>query len=214
VAHDLGRSSWFWEHVFARHPDLARVALRGTGGVPGRLRRLLAANPTRPVLVEHSGLAAELELRPCDVAWLVRAESGCAQAPDATATRAATQAIANALAAIRDGSPASDAALARVALDRGEALWRIGRGAEALDALLAGVPAGERPAPTAIDRDLLARVAPLGRGLPAWRGHVPLGEPSRNLFVAALLLQAAGDEAAAARQLLAARALGLPEATP
>ncbi|HEX4351789.1 MAG TPA: DUF2723 domain-containing protein, partial [Polyangiales bacterium] len=57
LAYGLSGSSWHWEHVQRRHPDLKRAPLRGPGGRPGRVQRWLAANGGRPVLVEQLAIA-------------------------------------------------------------------------------------------------------------------------------------------------------------
>jgi hypothetical protein len=145
----------------------------------------------------------------CAGTWLLEVGTTCAE-PD----ESATVALERALAAVGAGSPSSDAAVTQVAYDRGEGLWRLGHGASALASLLAGVPARARPLPTSLDRAALARVAPLRAALPAWQRPHALGDPARNLFVASLLLDAAGDADGARRHREAAAALGLPEATP
>jgi hypothetical protein len=58
----------------------------------------------------------------------------------------------------------------------------------------------------------LGRAGPLRGTLPNWRRGAALGDPARNLFVAALLCNAAGLNQAAAELVRGAAALGLPEA--
>ncbi len=99
--------------------------------------------------------------------------------------------------------------IARVALSRGEALWRLGRADEALRALRAGVPPGQRP--PMLDGQL-SGVPPLQGSLPVWREPVALGDPARNLYVAAVLLAQAGRQQDAASHLAAAAEAGLAEA--
>ncbi|HJZ86069.1 MAG TPA: DUF2723 domain-containing protein [Polyangia bacterium] len=210
VPYGLASSSWYWEHLFRRHPDLERIELRAPGGTVGRVRRLLSAHPARAVLVERFALAAELGLIVCADGWLLRADAACAE--PGPLDDAPTRLLAAALAEVGAGSPASDGVLTQVAFDRGEALWRLGHGAAALEAFLAGVPARERPAPTALDQAALERVPPLRGRLSAWQRQSALGDPARNLLLAGLLLRAAGDTAGAERHFRAAAMLGLPEA--
>lgn len=198
LAHGLASSSWYWEHLFTRHPELERIALRGPGGRDGRIRRLLDANPSRAVLTESWGLAQAIGREPCAVGWLVWTAPSCEGASPSEATAAA------AAAWTRRGEARE--VVARVGLTRGEALWRLGRGADAHAALLAGVPSSV-PAV-----GLPVRVTPLGGSLPEWSRHAAVHDPARNLFVAALLLHAAGLTSESRALLREAAAEGLPEA--
>jgi hypothetical protein len=109
------------------------------------------------------------------------------------------------------GSPTTDEALAQVAFDRGELLWTLGHPREALDAYLAGVSADDRRR-VELPAGAPFVVPPLRRPPPEWRQVRPLGRPERNLFRAAELLHAAGDDPAAATLLARAAELGLSEA--
>lgn len=197
LAHGLASSSWYWDHLFARHPTLARMPLRGPGGREARIRRFLAANPLRPVLAEHARLAVVAGRIPCGVGWLVWTAPQC----DAPPSERATSAIAAAWSARGE----SHEVAARLSLARGEALWRIGRGADAYAALLAT----ERDLPPV---DVPEEAPPLRTGLPAWSRHAALHDPARNLFVAAWLLDAVGRRTESAALFQRAAARGLPEA--
>ncbi len=204
--HGLGSSSWYWEHVFARHPELARIELRGPGGRNGRFRRLLDANPERPVVVESWDLAMRVGESVCDAGWLLH----CGGCSDVTPADDTDERLREALDAVGSGSPPAHEVIASVAFDRGEALWRLGRSEEALDALRAGIPRDLMPdggGPTAVTGG-----QPLGGPLPEWRRHTPIADPARNLFMAANLLASAGELSAARSFLTAAARDGLPEA--
>jgi hypothetical protein len=223
----LSGSSWFWQHLFDRHADLRPFALRGPGGQPARIARFLAENPGRPVLYEDWTQALSLGHRPaCVGAWLAGDERACA-ASDAAATSAGatsagatsagrdelTPALERILDTLGEGSPATDEVIARVAQDRGEALWRLGRADEALAALRAGVPPARRPPmSTSMSGGRLSGVPAFEGPLPAWRDRVAIGHYARNLYLAAVLLAQAGLEQDAASHLGAAAAAGLPEA--
>jgi hypothetical protein len=198
VPHGLASSSWYWDHLFARHPSLGRMPLRGPGGRDGRIRRLLAANPSRPVLAEHVQLALAAGRVPCDVSWLVWTGPQC----DAPPSREASHAIA---AAWTEQGEAREVA-ARVGMARGEALWRLGRGADAYVALVAG----QRSLP---DVTIPEQVPPLRAALPAWTRDAALHDPARNLFVAGWLLESVGRRTESGALLARAAAEGLPEAT-
>lgn len=206
LAVGLASSTWYWNHLYALHPDLERAATRGPGGRDGRIRRFLRANPDRAVLFEHSRHASLVGEPVCAGAWMIHARD-CG--PDRRrAIAAASRRLDEALEAVGQGSPPSEAVLAAVALSRGDALWRIGEGGSALEALLAGVPAEWRPR----RRPNASRSAPPLRGpAPVWSRAVPIGDPARNLWVAANLSRAMGDTAGALDCLRGAAALGLPE---
>ncbi len=213
VLHGLASSSWYWEHLARRHPDLPPFPLRGPGGRDARIRRLLAAAGDRAVHVSGLELARAVGMAPCEVGYLARVRPcgarGAAPALDAAEANAA---LARAMRAVDTGSPASDGALADVALVRGELLWRLGRPATALHALLAGVPPSLRPATPPLDPRALARAAPLRGPLPAWSEPAALGDPRRALFLAGSLTHAAGADDVARAYATRAAELGLPEA--
>jgi hypothetical protein len=218
VAAGLASSSWYWRHLRARHPDLPDFLLRGRGGRSGRLRRLLDAVRGRAVLVDSDELARQLGLPPCGVGFLIWTGDACAAGhPDADA---ATLALEGALAPLGLGSPLADAVGASIGLERGTALARLGRLRAGRRALLAGVPPALRPTDLPPSAQPRARATPgedegappLLGPLPTWRRPRTLGDPARNLWLAARFSDAAGDGAAAASLTAAAAALGLPEA--
>ncbi|MCB9593487.1 MAG: DUF2723 domain-containing protein [Sandaracinaceae bacterium] len=210
LAVGLASSSWYWEHVYARHASLARFELVARGGDDrgARVRRFLDAQPSRRVLVESSAVAFALGRIPCGVGALVWTSPPGAEptacgdpGPDAT-----TRAIAGA-APLRGESLE---VAARIDEARGEALWRLGFGRAALEAMLAGLPeSGVGPAVV----DCPERAAPLTGPLPGWGSPHALHDPARNLALAGLLLQAAGRGDAAGAFVEAARQLGLVEAS-
>lgn len=181
VALGLSSSSWFWEHTFARHPGLNTMALEGPGGRAGRVRRLLEANPDRPVQVESFRIAQALGLEVCGVGWSLhtRCEPGFPTPMSATSE-------------VVDGAPyrgESREVAARVGEARGEMLWRLGYGDAAARAWLAGV--GSVPS------GLPERGPPLSGPLPDWTQPAALHDPARNFALAGLLLHALGRRAEA-----------------
>lgn len=209
VAVGLASSRWYWDHLYARHADLARFPLVVPGDDRGaRLRRFLDAHPERRVLVESSRLAYAVGRMPCGVGALIWTsptgpEPGACGDPGPEAT---TRAIA-ASAPLRAESLE---VAARIDEARGEALWRLGHGAVALDAMVAGLSAsGVGPPPV----ELPARAPPLTGPLPAWSRPAAIHDPARNLTLAGLLLHAAGQPEPAVRFVEAARAMGLSEAS-
>lgn len=203
----LSGSSWFWQHLHDLHADLRPFALRGPGGQPARIGRFLAENPGRPVLYEDWPQAVSLGHRPaCAGPWLLGDERACA---GEAARDEIVPALEQALDRLGEGSPTTTEVIARVALDRGLALWILGRADEALRALRAGVPPARRPP---MPGGLLSSVPPLQGPLPAWRDSGALGDPGRNLYLAAVLLAQAGLEESAAAHLAAAAEAGLAEA--
>jgi hypothetical protein len=209
LAYGLARSSWHWERIYRMHPELTPIALKGPGGTPGRVRRFLDANPGRSVLIENASIAAELGLSACAGGLYLRAREGCEAGSSEPFD--APGLLSRNLQALGEGSPSAAGAIALTAFQLGESLWRIDRPDAAYATLLSGVPVRNRPGVTP-SPEHLRRAAPLRRPLPPWRRGAALGDPARNLFLAALLCQAAGLEEAAAELGRAAAALGLPEA--
>lgn len=208
----LSGASWYWALLYRQHPTLRRFVLRGPGHRIGRIRRFLAANATRPVLYEHYGLALGLGRLPgCPGPWLVADAHAPANICQGEFGRRPDR-LAPALERHEpgvEGSPPAAAVAARVSLERGALLWRFGRPAAALRALRAGVPPAHRPPLPKLDVTGAGtlRAPPL-----RWKKKVLIGHWSRNLFLAARLLHAAGHDEAAQAHLLAAARGGLPEA--
>jgi hypothetical protein len=209
LAYGLLGSSWHWERIYQMHPELTPIPLQGAGGKPGRVRRFLDANPGRSVLIESASIAAELGLAACAGGLYLRAREGC-QAGGAEPFDAPRLLSAN-LGALGEGSPSATGAIAATAFELGVSLWRIDRPEAAYAALLSGVPVESRPSARPSPAQL-RRAAPLRGSLPGWRRGAALGDPARNLFLAALLCDAAGNEQAALELRRGAAALGLPEA--
>jgi hypothetical protein len=209
LARGLSGSSWFWQHLLDRHDELRAFALRGPGGQPARIARFLAANPGRPVLHESWEQAMSLGQRPaCAGAWLAGDERACA---GSTLPDELTPALEQTLATLEEGAPTTDAVLARIALDRGELLWRMGRSEDAVRALRAGVPPARRPSLPAMD-GRLSGVPPLQGPLPPWRESVAIGHYAQNLYLAAIVLAQGGIEDSARSHFQAAAEAGLAEA--
>ncbi|MFH0903439.1 MAG: hypothetical protein V2A73_22650, partial [Pseudomonadota bacterium] len=207
----LASSSWYWEFLYRKHPDLRPIVLRGPGGPIGRVIRFLDANPARPLMFERLDLAAPYQRAACLKGWLAATGEACA-GNDPPDRRPATV-LAEQLALLGSGSPPTGDLIALLALERGVALWRLGHAELALEALLAGVPSELRillpPPPTA---ETLAGAPAYRDAIPAWERPVALGDPARNLFFAAMLRSAAGDIPGAHRSMILAATLELPEA--
>jgi hypothetical protein len=209
VAYGLASSSWHWERVARRHPALQPFELRGAGGRQGRLRRFIAANAARPVLVESSALADMLGRKTCMHGAYFLAAEQCVPL-EQKSRRPFGEELARALDRVGQGSPAASGAIAAVAYELGVSTWRAGSPRYAYELLLLGVP--REHVPNGPTPRALGQLPPLSRALPPWRRHVALGDPARNLFVAALMLEGAGlSDRARALQEKAAQ-LGLPEA--
>ena len=207
LADGLADSSWYWTWIFDTHPDLVRTELSGSHS--DRLRRFLAAQGDRPVLVETGPQSAVLGGPVCADAYFAR----LGQCPDNVDLDAAAQLLERLSAQMGDGSPTTEGVLAQVAFDRGELLWTLGHGRAALRAYLSAVPADVRPpVPDALGAQLEG-APPLRTPPLVWKQAEPLGRAERNLYRAAQLLYAAGLEGAATSALQAAADLGLPEAT-
>ncbi len=211
VAVGLGSSSWFWERLFQRHPDLRPIPLRGQGGKLGRFARLLDANRERPVLFEDPGLAAQLGLEVCLGSWFSMARAPCAGTSPSGNVGASTL-IGLLRDVVEEGEPTAIGALCSVAAARGEALWRRGDGGGALATFLSCVPHAQLPALPEAVQDRVKEIAPLRAALRPPQRQTPLGDPAWNVFLSAHVLLSAGHAQEAARYMGAAARLGLPEA--
>lgn len=210
IAHGLASSSWHWERVYRRHPELLPIALVGPGGRAGRLRRFVLAQPMRPVLVERLGMAAELGLGACYGGLFLRTGIACAE-PKAPSP-ALPSMLAATLLTLGDGSPGARGAVAQTAFALGETWWRLGFPRAAYGALLAGVPHDMQPLDAQSAPAELDALSPLDRRLPAFRKGAALGDPAQNLYLAAMLCEAAGQRERSRELLSAAAEAGLPEA--
>jgi hypothetical protein len=211
LAAGLANSSWFWEQTFARHRDLRPIALTGPGGRDGRMRRLLDANPERTVLFERLELAQRTRIAACAGGYLLASGAACARRaePDLAPSRL----FDRTLVALGRGSPNTDGAVAAASFAVGDALVRLGHESAAMTTLLSGVPRSMRPAlPPATAGAFAVAGSPVVIARPAWRRHVALGEPARNLFFAGQLALRSGRSLLAAELVARAAADGLPEA--
>lgn len=211
IPRGLSGASWAWAHIDRRHPELHDFALRGPGGQPARIRRFLHANRERPVLYEAWEQAASIGRRPgCVGEWLLHDENACAE--DTLPPDELTPAVDRSIRWVGQGSPYTDAVLARVSLDRGEMLWRLGNAAGAVHALRAGVPPERRPPRPTVSVPAFSAVEPLSSPLPRWSSGPIIGHYGQNLFVAARLLFAAGAQTDGVAHLTAAAQAELAEA--
>lgn len=210
LAYGLASSSWHWEQLLRAHRDLRPIALHGAGGRAGRVRRLLDANPERPVSLERWDTGHQLGQSMCAGGLFLRAGVACAgerhQEP------AIAEAIAVQLSKLGYGSPSVGGALAQTSYELGEGLWRVGEPQSAHAVLLAGVPKQYWPARTlSTGFERAAAPPPTAAGVVYERGAA-LGDPGRNLFLAGAIVSATGEREIAREYLRAAAAAGLPEA--
>jgi Protein of unknown function (DUF2723) len=205
LASGLFSSTWYFEHVFRRHPDFARAPLRGPGGQLGRIARLLDGNAERPVLFEDAGLARALGLATCVGRFFVVARGACA--PSGADDLNAAALWERLRAQIGEGEQTSLGVLASISYQRGLLLAAEGQVAAAVRTLL--VPVAIEPADFALSHPLPYRGI---AELPRWERAAPLGDPARNLYVAAELALSVGEPKQALHFMLMARERGLPEA--
>lgn len=193
LAYGLSASSWYWDFVYRRHPNLGSIALRGPGGRVGRIRRFIEANAERPVQVESVELADRLGLPTCPSEWLLDASTQCAQDASEPALARATGA---ALAELDAGSPGTDGLLALLALERGHDLYAQGFPRVAIKTLLEGVPGAELR--DEIDLSSIpTRTRPSHAPRPEYEPRVALGHPAQNLHYASVIAGATGATALA-----------------
>jgi hypothetical protein len=196
LAYGLSSSSWYWEHLFSRHPDLERVQLRG-GHRTSRVRKFLAANPSRPVRIEHIGLAQRLELNTCLGHWLWGVPPDC----EPVETPALMQYVAEARRRLKQGSPGTTGLLAALAFHQGYGLQAAGYPRAAVRALIAATPASMEA--DSLDLSVLPeRTYDPALPLPNYATRVALGDPARNLDLASRIAAVHGAESLA-RQLKA-----------
>jgi hypothetical protein len=211
MAVGLASSSWYWEHMYRHNPDLSRFPLLGPGGRTGRIKRFLMANSSRPIQFETFDLAVRWSDKVCIGEWLLNSGRDCegGTKPNMTSMRL----LQAALLKLGAGSPATDGLIAALTYQRGDALWKLGFPREAIEAFLAGVPARLRPERSAAATERIRTIGISSRLLePAWKRPALLGDPGRNLFMAALLFLLARENAAARDHFAAAANTGLPEA--
>jgi hypothetical protein len=171
----LSSSTWYWQHLYHRHPDLRPFAIAGAGARVGRIQRFVAAQTLRPIHFESQATAMLMGRHSEDVGFLSIERIG---SPDhATAV---TAALASSGSVVDSGSLDAIGVLALVAFQRGEELWRTGRSAEAYAAFFAGIPAHLRDGlPLSIEAS--ARVTPPKQALRPPMSLRGLGDPASNL---------------------------------
>ncbi len=190
LAYGLASSSWYWEHVYRRHPGLEPFELRGPGGRSARVRRFIDANATRPVQVEHIGLAAPLGLGVCPSAWMLDVSESCS--PEANLLELPIW-LASQVAALHQGSPGTDSMVALVAFRRGHDLWLLGLPRAAIAALLSASPdALEQTRSLDLTRVPTRQAPRPSVPAPQYEPQVALGHPARNLHYASKMARQTG----------------------
>lgn len=179
-------SSWYWEHLLARHPELRPFDLRGPGGPTGRVARFAEANPSRAILVEaQDSLLESVGRRVCGIGWAVHTGEQCPEELDAMRP---ARALRERLDRLGAGSPPVPNLVAGVTYHQAVVLWRMGRPNEALRTVVSGI------ADSDLDNLPDVRAAPpLRGGLEPWPERVPYGTAAQNAAFAAQLMQAAGQ---------------------
>jgi len=201
----LSGASWYWAHLYRRHPDLTRVRLRGPGGRVGRVKRFLAANSRRPVLYESYALAAVLGTPGCPGRWLLRDRNACGY-PGGLGPDWLTGALERQVDRLGPGAPTARRVIARVAFERAEVLWRYGLPRQAMRAARAGVFQALRPLSPQEHVDAAGRLGPGPLSPPCRR--VLIGTEARNLWLGAQILLRSAHPKAAATYLRAATRAG------
>lgn len=175
----LASSSWMWELLYRRHPDLAPFAVRGEGGRLARVRRFLTAQPTRQWFVSDRAVALRLGAPGCVhgvVLTMVQCQGGVAR-PDGLLPL-----LRRAHAQLGDGSPATAGLLAWEAESRARALAAEGRPRDAFLLLTLTVPNVD--ASGVPEQALPVELPPSEVGVDA------MGSARRNLLLAAQMANA------------------------
>lgn len=213
LAYGLASSSWYWAHVYRRHPELNPFDLRGQGGRSARVRRFIDANATRPMQVEHLALAARLRLGVCPSPWLLDVAESCR--PGANPLELPMW-LAAEVQSLGQGSPGTDSMAALVAFQRGHDLWLLGLPKAAIATLLSASPAALDQTGTL---DLTA--VPMQQAprppvpAPRYEPQVALGHPARNLHYASRMARQTGaTELASALQALSDELSPVRELSP
>ncbi len=188
LPYGLAASEWYWDFLYRRHPELRLIELRAPGGRDARVRRFLAANPTRPVQIERVALAARLGLPTCPSEWLLDVRDRCRPS---FREPALARASASALAELGAGSPGTEGLIALVTLHRGHDLYAQGLPRAAVATLLAGVPALEGLEDIDMSK-VPTRIAPSIQPPPAYEPHSALGNAAENLHYASVIARATG----------------------
>ena len=148
-------------------------------------------------------MAIALGVRVCGLGYFLEAGANCRAMPGS-----ATEVAEELQRRLGQGAPGAYEVLAAVAVNRGEALWRLGRAEDAEAAFLTGVPTALRPLVAGQERRPWRSVGPLaGTGL-EFEAPVATGSPWRVLQWLAYLHAEAGNPAIADLYGAAARAGG------
>lgn len=213
LAYGLSSSSWYWDQLYRRHPDLVAFELRGPGGRSARVRRFIDANAGRPVQAEHLQLASRLGLGACPSAWLLDLSRPCD--PGANALELPIW-LADQVDALDGGSPGAEGMAAHIAFQRGHDLLLLGRPREAIATLLAASPEALAGG-AALDLSRVPAQAVPGPPVaaPQYEPRVALGHPAHNLHYAARIARENGaTELASALQALSEELGPVHEAAP
>lgn len=182
----LASSSWLWELVYRRHPDLRPFPLRGPGGRDARVRRFLDAHPERPRFVTDHELALRVGSPSC-ITGVLLTLAPCAGAAPADRL---LPLLREAHSQLGNGAPGTAGLLAQVAEARAQALAAQGHAREALRLLTFTL--GE------LDLRAVPERVPPFRLPPSDVATDGLGSEQRNLLSAAELAQAAHQPGLAA----------------
>jgi len=127
----LASSSWLWELIYRRHPDLHPFLVRGPGGRDARVRRFLDAHPERHGFTTDRSLALRVGATGC-VNGVVLDLAPCAGASRADGL---LPLLRRSHTVLGDGSPGTTGLLAWEAETRARALAAEGRAREAFTLL-------------------------------------------------------------------------------
>lgn len=203
LIYGLSSSSWYWEHLFSSHPDLRRIQLVG-GDRASRVRRFLAANKSRPLRIEHIGLALQLESTFCVGDWLWSVPPHC----EPVETPALVHYVADARRRLGEGSPGTTGLLAMLAFHQGYGLQAAGHPRAAVRALIAAAPASMQTDRLDLS-GLPERTPDLALAPPNYEPRVALGDPARNLDFASRIASAHGAKSLAAQLKTLSEQLGV-----
>ena len=181
INYGFAASSWYWRHLFHRHPDLPQISLAAPNSAV-RLRRLFNAASDRPVQVESLSIAAQLGAQPCPATW------GAFVGPACQSSMPVADTFKTALRTYWQGGAAHDLispkVIAGLARHQAEFSWLRGDATAALHALRLGLPpkiSTDLPVPA----DL--KIEPV-RPLPPPQ-NVLIGDPDDLLTIGASILE-------------------------
>jgi hypothetical protein len=178
-------SSWYWKHLYRRHPGLSAAQLRApdTGA---RLRHFILANQDRVVRVESMALAGAVGIRPCPDTWGFTIGPACAGITDQPKIFSKT--MSDWWSGPSGREPMSSRVLCWSAYNRAIGQWSLGDATGALRTLASGLPDwvawSGLPTPDGL-------VVEPGRTLPTAE-IVLIGSPDSNLRLGAAMLESLG----------------------